>query len=151
MHSIAILVSCKGNRMLKVIFSFLLVVNAQTSSLTSQEMSLLSEAVSKSLVGCQKIRGATLKGDFEFRNNTGENLSNDTFSTKIKSDLRKNMGTRFAPNKKKKGNASVATLSLEKFNEGTSSHLTYKLKISFFQNEEMLCEAENEITKTFTK
>lgn len=137
--------------MFLLISSFFFFLNAQNSSLTPNEMGLLSEAVTKSLVSCEKIRGATLKGDFEFRNNSKETLSSDTFANKIKSELRKNMGTRFSPNKKKKNVASIATLTLEKFEEGVSTNVTYKLKLSFFQNDELLCEAENEITKTFTK
>ncbi|MBY0384918.1 hypothetical protein K2X05_07140 [bacterium] len=137
--------------MLLLIATFLFFSNAQNSSLSAKEMGLLSEAVAKSLVSCEKIRGATLKGDFEFRNNTNETLSSDTFTAKIKSELRKNMGTRFSPNKKKKSVASIATLNLEKFEEGVSTNITYKLKLSFLQNDELLCEAENELTKTFTK
>jgi hypothetical protein len=137
--------------MLQLLAFFIFSSIAQNSSLTPKEMGLLSEAVTKSLVSCEKIRGATLKGDFEFRNNTKETLSNETFMAKIKSELRKNMGTRFSPNKKKKSLASIATLSLEKFEEGSNTNFNYKLKISFFQNDEMLCEAENELTKTFTK
>lgn len=137
--------------MLQILAAFILSSMAQNSSLTPKEMGLLSEAVTKSLVSCVKIRGATLIGDFEFRNNTKETLSNETFAAKIKSELRKNMGTRFSPNKKKKSVASIATLNLEKFEEGSNTNFNYKLKLSFFQNDEMLCEAENELTKTFTK
>lgn len=137
--------------MIRLLYVLILSAAAQNSSLSPKEMGLLSEAVTKSLVSCEKIRGATLKGDFEFRNNTKEAISNDAFAAKVKSELRKNMGTRFSPSKKKKSVASIATLNLEKFEEGVSTHFTYKLKLSFFQNDELLCEAENELTKTFTK
>lgn len=124
---------------------------AQNYSLTPKEMSFLSEAVTKSLVSCEKIRGATLQGSFTFENKTNDVFAKDAFSSRLKSELRKNMGTRFDSGKKKSKTSTVATLTSQKSEEDGSSVINYKLKLSFYENKELYCEAENELSKTFKK
>lgn len=136
-----------------LIFLFLLVSSsqAQVAPLTGQEMSFLSEAVTKSLTSCEKIRGATLLGTFRFENKTNDVFSKDVFSSRLKSELRKNMGTRFDSSKKKNKTSTVAILTSEKSDEGDTTTINYKLKLSFYENKELFCEAENELLKTFKK
>ncbi len=124
---------------------------AKNHSLTHKEMSFLSEAVTKSLVSCEKIRGATLQGSFSFENKTNDVYAKDAFLSHLKSELRKNMGTRFDSSKKKSKTSTVAILTSEKFEDGGVTGITYKLKLSFYENKELFCEAENEISKTFKK
>jgi hypothetical protein len=130
------------------LFLFILFTQAQTQPLSPQEMSFLSEAVAKSLISCKKIQGAILPGDLDFKNASTEPVSKRIFSAKIKQELKKNLGVRFQGDSKKKGILAKATLSSTTSKDAEATTVSYDLKINFSQNKELICEAQNEMTKT---
>lgn len=138
--------------LLKFLFVFSLCTLASSVGLDKKDMLFLSESTAKALKGCERIRGATLFGEPSFTNQTAESVDKSFFIQKIKQQLKKHMGTRFGGTDSSKEKITMAALlSGQSQENGKTTEMNYELKLSFTTPQDVICETQNSLSKTYTR